>query len=276
MHDPAAALRQRIGERSALLDRGARMLHEEPAIRAAWMFGSGGRGRMDGFSDLDIAVVVADDHLQRICGGPARPATYAAIVSSARGRFAARIGDPLLLVEAPQNAPRGGAFLSAFYSGGFGPQGIDWEWQPESSARRPDESVILFDRRKGRNRTAAPVGRSAVSTPNSLESAVQSAASAWAMTIWAGKGVARHPDRDFVPLMPHLTDCVRTLESFLHQPAAPAEATGLRAIRKMRDRLASLRPALAAAGVDIPPGVGDQVDQYLALVGHIVAADPHS
>ncbi len=52
---------------------------------------------------------------------------------------------PILLMDNLANAPVGGAYLLALYKGEAGPQHVDWFWQAESTARRPDDGKILFD-----------------------------------------------------------------------------------------------------------------------------------
>ena len=61
-------------------------------------------------------------------------------------RFVAELGAVFLTIEAPQNAPTGGAYLLAMYPGGEGPHILDCSWQPLSMARRPAGTVLLFDR----------------------------------------------------------------------------------------------------------------------------------
>ena len=57
----------------------------------------------------------------------------------------AAVGSPLLILEAPQNAPAGGAYLLVLYPGQAGPQQVDWYWQPPSAARMPARCRVLFD-----------------------------------------------------------------------------------------------------------------------------------
>src|ERR1051326_5812100 len=100
-------LQARCAERDALLTRAQHVLDADYRVCAAWLFGSLGRGDEDALSDLDLFVVVADDHLHAI--------------SADRQTYAAQLGRPLLLPEAPQNAPPAGAYLMALYDGTAGP-----------------------------------------------------------------------------------------------------------------------------------------------------------
>lgn len=115
------SLRTRSRERDALLARMYDVLAADHRVRASWIEGSVGRGEDDGFSDLDVGVVIADHDVPLLAGPPDRPMTYTALTSSPRARFAAAVTEPLLVMEAPHNAPQGGAFLSTFVSGSQGP-----------------------------------------------------------------------------------------------------------------------------------------------------------
>ena len=83
--------------------------------------------------------------MNAVAGNPSRPTDYRQVLNSPRGRWVAQVAEPLLLLEAPQKAPAGGAFLTSFIAGEAGPQQVDWEWLPQSCARRPRESLLLFD-----------------------------------------------------------------------------------------------------------------------------------
>lgn len=193
--DAVERLRIRTAERDALLDRVRAVLAADARVDAAWVFGSVGRGEADGFSDLDVAVVIDDDVLPAALAGPGRPATYRAIASSPRARFGAAAADQLLVVEAPQNAPPGGAFLSTFVPGTHGPHGIDWAWHPRSTAVPPADARLLFDRR-GTAPTAsldrAPLDADDVPL-DPFETAVNLTCSSWAMLLWSAKGSRATP-----------------------------------------------------------------------------------
>jgi hypothetical protein len=119
---PDDLLRVRQDERSRLLRRIHVALELDERIRAAWLQGSSARGTTDALSDLDVTVVVSNAAMGGIAGGPSRPVGYQAVLDSPRGRWVTEIAEPLLLLEAPQNAPGGGAFLTSFFAGAAGPQ----------------------------------------------------------------------------------------------------------------------------------------------------------
>lgn len=100
-------LERRQEERAALLKHAHETAEADPRVAAAWLFGSFGRGEPDALSDLDLFLVVGDAYLDAVAGE--------------RRAFVARVGEPILLLEAPQNAPPGGAYLMALYEGDDGP-----------------------------------------------------------------------------------------------------------------------------------------------------------
>jgi hypothetical protein len=110
-------LRVRTTERPWLLQQIRDALEDDQRVRAAWLEGSLARGTPDALSDLDVAVVVSDAAMSTVAGGPSRPVDYRKVLDSPRGRWVSDLAEPLLLLEAPQNAPLGGAFLTSFFAG---------------------------------------------------------------------------------------------------------------------------------------------------------------
>ncbi|MBV9174980.1 MAG: nucleotidyltransferase domain-containing protein [Chloroflexi bacterium] len=124
-HYPTAIARLNVGvsigkamaqERSAFLAWLAHDLDQDGRIVAAWLGGSLGRGDADELSDIDIHLAINDDH----CAG----------LNETRRAFVSQFGKPLLIQEAPQNAPPDGAFLLVLYRGQTAPVEVDWSWQP--------------------------------------------------------------------------------------------------------------------------------------------------
>ncbi len=85
-------------ERNTLLVEARALLEGDERVVAAWLYGSLGRGTADEWIDIDLWVVVADGYIEEVCLG--------------RHEYVAALGKPLLIVDAPQNAPAGGAFLT--------------------------------------------------------------------------------------------------------------------------------------------------------------------
>lgn len=119
-------------EHEALFQHVQTVLQVDPCVVAAWLFGSEGRRTSDVFSDLDLWVIVADDSIEAICAD--------------RQRYAAQVGQPVLLLESSGNAPEGGAYLMALYPGQAGVHQVDWYWQRHTDASLPRMARLLFDR----------------------------------------------------------------------------------------------------------------------------------
>ena len=66
-------------------------------------------------SDLDVWVIVKDESIETI--------------AAERQRYAAQLERPVLLLESPQNAPAGGAYLMALYPGQSGVHQGQEEWR---------------------------------------------------------------------------------------------------------------------------------------------------
>jgi predicted nucleotidyltransferase len=128
----AEQLSQRVRERTDLIKRATTLLRSDERVVAAWLAGSLGRGDADAYSDIDLWVVVRDEAMETVRDG--------------RREFVEVLGRPLLISEAPQNAPPGGAYLWTLYAGKFGPQHVDWNWLPETGASVPGDTQVLFDK----------------------------------------------------------------------------------------------------------------------------------
>lgn len=121
-------------ERDRLLERIVLALAGDERIVAAWLAGSLGRDQSDDISDLDLRVVVRDDSLADIVANP--------------DGFVRAIVPVIMEIHAPQNAPAGGAYLLTWIPGASGLQQVDWYWQGEATATRPNNMEILFERRQ--------------------------------------------------------------------------------------------------------------------------------
>jgi len=89
-------------ERSMLLERLDAELRRDERIVAAWIGGSIGRGGADDLSDIDIHLAVEDDRCAEL--------------NAQRRAFVSGFGEPLLVQEAPQDAPPGGRLLTGAVS----------------------------------------------------------------------------------------------------------------------------------------------------------------
>jgi hypothetical protein len=161
-------------ERATFLEHIETLLRDDARIIAAWVGGSIGRGEADDLSDIDIHLAVADEHCVQL--------------NAQRRAFVSEFGTPLLIQEAPQNAPPDGAFQLVLYRGATAPIEVDWSWRPASAAALPERAVVLFDRSGSLPRAPAWV------TLSSAEVARQISLSTtffWAMAYIAAKKIAR-------------------------------------------------------------------------------------
>ncbi|HEX8229639.1 MAG TPA: nucleotidyltransferase domain-containing protein [Chloroflexia bacterium] len=128
----AEQLSEKVQERTDLIKRVSSILHSDERVVAAWLGGSLGSGNADAYSDVDLWVVVRDGDIEEVREG--------------RRQFVEVLGRPVLISEAPQNAPPGGAYLWTLYAGKHGPQHVDWSWLPEAGATIPAAVRLLFDK----------------------------------------------------------------------------------------------------------------------------------
>jgi predicted nucleotidyltransferase len=195
-------LQNRVKEREALLQGMVRQLEGDRRIVAAWLFGSIGRGAQDALSDLDIFVIVDDAHIEAIC--------------EARREFVAAFGAPVCIVEAPQNAPGGGAYLMALYPGETGAHQVDWYWQARSRAKIPTQTVLLFDR-VGLPHDDKPTtftDNSGQPTRKTSTTIANTVSAFWAMLLITAKYAFRAPDAERMELLPYVLNPLREAAEF--------------------------------------------------------------
>jgi predicted nucleotidyltransferase len=118
-------------ERDHLLDQITNFLLADRRVVAAWLIGSLGRGTSDALSDLDLWIVINDESIEK--------------VKNERLEFVKAVGEAVLLLDVPQNAPPGGAYMLSLYNSDFGAIQVDWYWEPQSTAVKPLEIHLLFD-----------------------------------------------------------------------------------------------------------------------------------
>ena len=133
--DPAVAdaLREHREDRTALLASLMASWQGDTRIRAAYLWGSFGRGEADDLSDLDPWLLVADD--------------AAADFGLVLRHYAEQTGSLITGKNTPQHAPPGGGYMSFLHEGRHGLLQVDCYWQPQSLALAEAEYAVLFDRR---------------------------------------------------------------------------------------------------------------------------------
>ena len=273
IEDPLLALAR---ARDALLGRIVRLLEADDRVAAAWLLGSFGRGEADAWSDLDLHVVVGDEHLEAFL--------------TERPRLYARAGRPLLVQdEMPSDALDGARFQLVVFDG---PVEVDWNIGPLGRARRPEASVLLFDRAGVPLLTLPPL-----SPEERRARARERLIFFWAMAPiavkYAGRGETRRVGRQVELLTQPLIVLWRLVNEprgpdpwrpqVTNRPLEPAldallpllgetidPLSALAVIRALCDEVERLHPALAALGVPIPAEMPGTVKAMTAVAEAVV------
>ncbi|MEV4266418.1 nucleotidyltransferase domain-containing protein [Kribbella sp. NPDC049584] len=149
-------------------------LRDDPVVVGAALVGSLGAGRADDWSDVDLLLVVKDEHLDdyavpdRLPSGPGRR-TFA--------------------IDARHNGPLGTRAVSAQYVTDDLPLWVDWSIHPISLATWPPASTVLFDRHGITQSLSEYHGPHEPATPKTAD---EHEAMLLALIPIAAKQVARH------------------------------------------------------------------------------------
>ena len=262
----AGALRAHRAERDALLGRLTRLVAGDDRIAAAWLFGSVGRDDADDLSDLDLRVVVRDEHIEEVCAG--------------RQAYAGQAGEAVLFQEAPQNRPAGGAFLLALYAGEFGPQEVDWTWEPLSGACLWPQTRILLNR-AGLSRTGEmPWGYQPKPECSALDQVVRRLNTFWAMLLIVAKYAARSPHEGQMGLVNMAVQPLQDVSEYLsltpkyimgELPSHSHPQEKIRLLRDLADQMEGLMPHIEARGGHIPWPILTSTRHFLDLVEAVTA-----
>ena len=128
----AASLREHREERAALQSSLLVSFQADPRIRAAWLWGSFGRGDADDLSDLDLWLLVTDEAASHM--GPSL------------GQYTQNTGSLISSGEKPSLAPPGGGYFGSLHEGRHGLLHMDCYWQPQSAQVPVPQNAILLDR----------------------------------------------------------------------------------------------------------------------------------
>jgi predicted nucleotidyltransferase len=262
----SGALYTRRAERNLLLQHLTSLLEDDGRIAAAWIFGPVGRGDEDDLSDLDIRVIVRDEHIDALC--------------AERQAYASQVGDAVLFQEAPQNRPPGGAFLLTLYEGQFGPQEVDWTWQPLTGAYLWPQTRILLNRAGLTQVGEWPWGYQPVPEVSPLERLMSSVNSFWGMLLVVAKYAARSPYEEWMGLLWMAVEPLRDVSEYLglaskytmeSLPAHGQPSEKLSLLRDIADQMTGLMPAVEARGGQIPWAVLPCAQRFFDLTEAVTA-----
>jgi predicted nucleotidyltransferase len=266
--DKLLQIRQR--EQEALLQRAVEVLQTDQRVVAAWLFGSQGRHTSDALSDTDLWVVVEDEHIETFC--------------QERQRYVTQVGQPVLLLESPGNAPAKGAYLMALYPGQVGVHQVDWYWQRQADASLPRHAQLLFDRggipQDSRQEQLDPPG-----TPPSLtlseraERATHLSSYFWVMSNITVKSVLRHQSwqaLSFIEMLRGLVDEMKRLvglsttrkgqEEWRTNVLPPVAARSqIAMLRETAQEMEHLTPEIEAIGGQVQSGAIPSVYDFFDL-----------
>ena len=256
-------------ERDALVERASASLQSDERVLAAWLTGSLGRGGSDDLSDIDLWVAFADEASGAIQAG--------------RRKFVECLGTPLLIEEAPQNAPPGGAYLLVLYEGDAGPQQVDWYWQPRTGAGVPANARLLFDR------TGIPrLPPRRLTRDERVAAAAQEVVFFWAMANITAKNVARRQSWATVSMLSALVRILQNLRLLLDPagggpvykdtrttppPLQPAEQAA--ALRELAHEMEALMPRAVELGARVPLDAIPQIYRFFNLAEAMIEEAPN-
>jgi hypothetical protein len=185
----------------------------------------------------------------------------------------------LFYVEAPQNAPRDGAYLMAYYDAPVAPHHVDWYWQPRSQASIPQQTQLLFDRAGlPRFGAATPPGQGTPPERSRIEAVDLAIRFFWAMLMIAAKYAARSPDEKVMGLLPYVCGPLEEVRHFvgddsllveLPPHAQPHEKLAL--LRRLAATMGELMTKARDCGAQVPDGVAISAGRYLDLVAPVLA-----
>jgi hypothetical protein len=128
-------------QREEFLQRIADTLSADERFEAAWLTGSFARRQQDAMSDIDITLVVSDEHARALC---ARPWQVSAQTTKERYDLFCLFGLPSIIHENNNNAPDGGTFTFVAYAQTA--IMVDWVLRSLTAVQRPEGTFLLFDK----------------------------------------------------------------------------------------------------------------------------------
>lgn len=163
------------------------------------------------------------------------------------------------------------------YPGEFGPQHVDWFWQPESLASFPDNGRLLFDKvglpvidgkvwEKEMHQTGS---RPAIDSTDPVDLLTHDVKFFWAMSLIVSKYITRGDDETVGHMigliertLSRVTDSLGIEDEILTASDAATEDAQFRILRSKSQQAQSLRVALQERGVAVPTEAITQIEQF--------------
>ena len=198
------------------------------------------------------------------------------------------------LMDNLANAPVGGAYLLALYEGEVGPQHVDWFWQAQSEAHRPDQAKVLFDRAgfscasSGFSSMHGPSGPSLGPSPSLADLLTHKIAFFWAMSLIVAKYIARRNGETVARMTGVVARTLMEAASLCHNNPVPLEgqvpsvassletvsATAqLQVLRELASHAEALGFQLYDRGVVVPTEAIRQVYRFFELAEALGSRD---
>lgn len=252
-------------ERNQLLRTITELLERDPKVRAAWLFGSIGRGDEDELSDIDLWVIVADDYVDKVIAQP--------------HLYTSQVGSPILFLEAPQNAPEGGAYMMTCYDAPVAPHIVDWYWEPQTPAYIPGQVRLLFDKIGLTHKSHPSRFPERPAGKENIERPIHFISFFWMMLMIAAKYACRFPESGDMTLLPHLVNSIIKAQHFLQQenlllprnlPPHRSPGDKVRLLYLLADEMSKLMVILSKQGEEVPALITPGVYRYLNLIDLIL------
>ena len=250
-------------ERNDLIQKLAAHLQKDERVSAAWLAGSIARGDDDWLSDIDLYLAVDDEAIEEVVRG--------------RHEFAAQPVTPTLSMDQMRNAPPKGGYLLVHYPGEFGPQHVDWFWQPESLARVPDNGRQLFDKvglpvidgevwEKDMNQTES---RPAIDSTDQVDLLTHDIKFFWAMSLIVAKYIVRGDGETVGHMMSliertldRITEALEGEDWSRNGSSETDTAVRFRSLRVVSEQAKTLHGDLGDRGVVVPAEGITQVERF--------------
>jgi len=206
-----------------------------------------------------------------------------------RGRheFAAQPVTPTLSMDQMRNAPPRGGYLLVHYPGEYGPQHVDWFWQPESLANFPDDGLLLFDKvglpmvdgKVWEQEMHQTGSRPAIDSTDPVDLLTHDLKFFLAMSLIVAKYIVRGDDQivgHMMSLIERTLDrIIETLEIAVRSSGdlgslVTGQVTQFQLLRGASDRVKSLQGDLGDRGVVVPVEAIAEVERFFDACESVV------